>query len=207
MNYGQLKTMALQLIFSESIAGAPIPESYNNQADYVRAIPALANDGMMAIATAARRIPALVPLASLSRQSFGGESLYVLPDDCWQLMNGGLIWRRPDGLGGDSLERYHGYRLYAGKYLLVPDETPNREGMLVEYFRYPRQLPERPTDEAALDNSPETHGPLAWYVAAQLVLYDDPVRSATLRAGFETRLARLREPVTVEYAPVDDVYQ
>ena len=49
MNYGQVKKASLELIFSESIAGDPIALSYNNQADYVRMIPRLVNDGMMYI--------------------------------------------------------------------------------------------------------------------------------------------------------------
>ncbi|MCR5663557.1 MAG: hypothetical protein K6G17_01610 [Oscillospiraceae bacterium] len=206
MNYGQLKSMALQLIFSESIAGAPIPESYNNQADYIRAIPALANDGMMAIATSAKRIPAIVPLADLERQSLGDCSLYTLPEDCWQLMNGGLIWRGPER-AQDAWQRYHGYRLYMNRRLLLPDGLPNLGTMLVEYYRYPHTLPERPADGEALDNTPETHGVLAYYVAAQLVMYDDPARYAFLRSGYETRLLRLREPVTVEYVATENVYR
>ena len=65
MNYGQLKRQVMQLVFSESIAGNEIPVTYNNQAEYIRAIPGLANDCMMYIATTVKKIPELVLLTSL----------------------------------------------------------------------------------------------------------------------------------------------
>ncbi len=68
MNYGQLKKQVMQLIFSESIAGNEIPETYNNQADYLRMIPGLVNDGQIYIATTVMRIPEMIPLKDLVRE-------------------------------------------------------------------------------------------------------------------------------------------
>jgi hypothetical protein len=208
LNYGQLKKLTLQLAFSESIAGEEIPYTYNNQADYIRAIPGLANDGMMYIATTVKKIPELVPLTSLESEDFGAYTLYTLPKDFWQLNNGGLIWQRPDiyDIPRYSYQRYHGYKLYARNKLMIPKNVKNLDGMMVEYYRYPETLGDDPDDLTELDNTPETHSALPYYIAAQLVMYDDPFRYASLSNEFETRLSRITEPVTVEYAPVEDAY-
>ena len=198
----------MQLAFSESIAGTPIPSTYNNQADYLRAIPGLANDGMMYIATTVKKIPEIVPLSSLEKEDMGEFTLYQLPNDFWRLMNGGLIWQRPNAPFDYhyTYQRFHGYKLYANNKLMIPNRTPNLENMMVEYYRYPAQLREDPDDKTELDNTPETHAALPYYIAAQLVMYDDPFRYSSLHNEFETRLSRITEPVTVEYAPVEDAY-
>jgi hypothetical protein len=205
MNYGQLKKITMQLVFSESIAGDEIPVTYNNQADYIRMIPALANDAMVYIATTVKRIPELIPLKSLELEERGNYNLYLLPKNCWRLHNGGLIWQKPS-IEGPVLERYHNYRLYANDKLMVPRNTPNLDEMMVEYYRYPMQLGDSPADNVELDNTPDTHAALPYYVAAQLVLYDDPFRYSALWNAFETRLSRITEPVTTEYSQVDDAY-
>ena len=216
MNYGQLKTLALQLAFSESIAGTQIPLSYNNQEDYVKMIPGLANDGMVYIATTVKKIPEVIPLNMLPVEDAGEYNMYTLPSDYYKLMNGGLIWQRPD-MPYDmhyTLQRFHGYRLYGydkNKKLLIPKRTPNLDNMLVEYYRYPHKLPDYDPadpdyDSIELDNTEDTHTALPYYVASQLVMYDDPFRYTALHNEFETRLSRITEPITTEYAPVEDVY-
>lgn len=207
MNYGQLKKQVLQLIFSESIAGNEIPITYNNQADYVNAIPGLANDGMMYIATTVKKIPEVVPLISLQAQDMGEYTMYTMPKDFWKMNNGGLIWRRPDVYANDwTYERYHGYRLYAYNKLMVPKNVPNLDSIMVEYYRYPVALGDDPDDLTPLDNTPDTHFALPYYIAAQLVMYDDAFRYSALHNEFETRLSRITEPVMTEYAPVEDAY-
>jgi len=208
LNYGQLKKQVMQLIFSESIAGDEIPNTYNNQADYIRAIPGLANDGMMQIATTVKKIPELVKLTDLDQEDFGAFTLYTMPPNFWRLNNGGLIWQRPDiyDLPHYSYQRFHGYKLYANNKLMIPKKTPHLDQMIVEYYRYPETLGDDPDDLTELDNTPETHAALPYFVAAQLVMYDDAFRYAALSNEFETRLSRITEPVTTEYAPVDDVY-
>ena len=209
MTYGQLKKRVMQLAFSESIAGTEIPPSYNNQADYLRMIPGLANDGMMYIATTVKKIPEIVPLSSLEQQDFGAYTLYVLPNDFYQLMNGGLIWQRPDYALVDqhyTYQRFHGYKLYGRNKLMIAKKVPNLDNIMVEYYRYPSELKDDPSDNTELDNTPDTHDVLPYHIAAELVKYDDPFRYSTLHNEFETRLSRLTEPVTTEFAPVEDVY-
>lgn len=221
MTYGELKKLVMQLIFSESIAGTEIRETYNNQADYLRMIPGLANDGMMYIATTVKKIPEIVPLYSLGRSRAmlpGGYSEYILPADFWRMHNGGLVWPRPIGGGQIAYDRFHGYRIYANNRLLVPANVPNLGEVMVEYYRYPHKIPDIPDDALdkkeqeqerdgmELDNTPDTHAALPYYIAAQLVMYDDPFRYSALWNAFETRLGRITEPVTTEYSLVDDAY-
>lgn len=198
----------MQLVFSESIAGDPIPSTYNNQADYLKQIPGLANDGMMYIATTVKKIPELVPLSALPYEEFGSYRLYTMPPDFWRLNNGGLIWQRPEFFDAMhyTYQRFHGYKIYANNKLMIPNNVRNYDSLLVEYYRFPETLGEEPDEQTELDNTPETHTALPYYIAAQLVMYDDPFRYSALHNEFETRLSRITEPITVEYAPVDDAY-
>ena len=207
MTYGQLKKLVTQLIFSESIAGTEIQPTYNNQADYLRMIPGLVNDGMMYIATTVKRIPEMIPLSELTYEEMpNGDRLYTLPEDFWRMHNGGIVWPKPISWNATAYERFHWYRIYANNKLLVPSRVPNLDEMLVEYYRYPHPLSDEPEDTDELDNTPDTQAALPYYVAAHLVLYDDPFRYSALYNAFETRLSRITEPVTTEYSMVDDVY-
>lgn len=206
MNYGQIKHATMQLVYSDTIAGEEIAPTYNNQADYLKAIPALVNDCEMYIATTAKRIPKIVPLTLLDKQDFGAFNMYTMPADFWRLMNGGLIWPTKNDVGEPVFTRYHGYRLYANNQLLINKGVNGINQMMVEYYRYPEALPAEPEDSVELDNTPEVHSVIPYYVAAHLVLYDDAFRYASLWNEFETRLGRLTEPVFTESEPIQDVY-
>ena len=206
MNYGQVKHAIMQLVYSDTIAGEEIATTYNNQADYLKAIPALVNDCEMYIATTVKRIPKIVPLSSLDKQDFGAFDMYTMPSDFWRLMNGGLIWPTKNDIGAPVFTRYHGYRLYANNQLLISKSVNGISQMMVEYYRYPEALPAAPEDSAELDNTPEVHSIIPYYVAEHLVMYDDAFRYASLWNEFETRLGRLTEPVFTESEPIQDVY-
>ncbi len=195
MTYGQVKRAALRLLNASTVAGGEIPLSYNEQADLVKAMPSLVDDAVMQIATTVKKIPAAVPLERLERCEAGDGVLYTLPADCWRLMNGGLLRA---GRGG----RFHDYRLLGDRLLLPADER----GLWAEYWRYPVSVGSEPADELPLDNSPDTHTAVPYFVAGQLVLYDDAYRYAALHSEWETRLRRLGEPVFTERSPVRDAY-
>lgn len=206
MNYGELKRATMQLVFSDTIAGELIPPSYNNQADYLNMIPALVNDCQIYVATTVKRIPQIVELASLEKKDFGAFDMYTLPTDCWRLMHGGLIWGAVNDLGMPVFTRYHKYKLYSNDKLMIPKNVHNLDAMMVEYYRYPASLPAVPTDDTELDNTPEVHSIIPYYVAAHLLMYDDPARYAYLNNEYETRLARITAPVFTEHSEVEDVY-
>ena len=207
MNYGQVKKESLQLIFSESIAGTPIVSSYNNQADYERMIPGLVNDGMMYIATTVKKIPAMVALNSLVQDDTNENfDIFLLPQDCFEMMNGGLVLQHKKNDFGEIANRVHkNYRLYGGNQLWLP--KGQGANLYLEYWRYPKQFGEVPDEDEELDNTPDTHACIPYWVAAQAVLYDDAFRHASLYNTFEDRIARLKpNPTFIEDSRVEDVY-
>ncbi|MBR5342896.1 MAG: hypothetical protein IK149_03255 [Oscillospiraceae bacterium] len=195
MTYGQVKRAALRLINAGTIGGVEIPPSYNGQADLLKAIPTLADDAVMQIATTVRKIPAAVCLDALDHSEQGGWTAYALPADCWRVKSGGLL--RPDERG-----RCGGCRLL-GRQLLLP---AGEHGLWLEYWRYPVSLGSDPDDDAPLDNSPDTHTAIPYFIAGQLVLYDDAYRYAALHNEWESRLSRLSEAAFAEEGCVRDAY-
>ena len=195
MTYGQVKRAALRLLNAGTIAGLEIPPSYNDQADLVLAMPSLVDDAVMQIATTVKKIPAAASLEKLEKTGAGSGVLYTLPADCWRLMNGGLL--RP----GDD-RRFSDYRLL-GRQLLLPAEEPE---LWVEYWRYPASVGNEPDEDSPLDNSPDTHTAVPYFVAGQLVMYDDAYRYAALHNEWESRLRRLGEAVFTESSRVRDAY-
>ncbi len=195
MTYGQVRLAALRLLNAASIGGKEIPPSYNGQADLLKAMPTLVDDAVMQIATTVKKIPAAACLESMDRRTEGGRTLYMLPADCWRLKGGGL-------LRAESGERFFGFRL-VGNSLLLPEAE---SGLWVEYWRYPGSVGAAPADDTPLDNSPETHTAIPYFVAGQLVMYDDPYRYAALHNEWETRLSRLSEESSAEEGRVRDAY-
>lgn len=202
MTYGEIKKLVLDLIFSDTIAGDQIPNTYNNQADYVKAIPSLINDGQIYVATTVKRIPAMHPLTTPA-YSTEGFDVYLLPKNCWRMMHGGLMHERKDEFGHPTITRFHDYKLFGGDKLYIPK---GMTGLTLEYWRYPAHLKDNPKDFEELDNTEEVHAALAYYVAAELLMYDDAFRHATLWNAWEARLARMTEPVFVESGEVEDAY-
>ena len=183
MTYGELKNRVLELIFSYSVAGSQIPATYNNQADYIAMIPGLVNNGQMDIATSVKRIPAMAFLSELENEQVGERVLYKLPADCWLPFTGGLLFPR-----SRRYERFFGYRVIAGK-IELPFRAP--EGLALEYWRYPERVSAQTADSVELDNTPDVHECLVFYVAAYLLAYDDAYRYTTRseerRVGKECR--------------------
>ncbi|MBQ3374750.1 MAG: hypothetical protein IJG40_16625 [Oscillospiraceae bacterium] len=199
MTYGELKMRVLELIFSYSVAGSPIPATYNNQADYIAMIPGLVNNGQTDIATSVKRIPAMAFLIDLEQEEVGNRVLYKLPSDCWLPFTGGLLF--PESR---SYERYFGYRFIGGR-IELPFHAPS--GLALEYWRYPETVSSGTPDSEELDNAPDVHECLVFYVAAHLLAYDDAYRYTVFLNMYEERRKRLREPVWIEPCPIEDVYR
>ena len=199
MTYGELKNRVLELIFSYSVAGSQIPATYNNQADYLAMIPGLVNNGQMDIATSVKRIPAITLLEDLEQETVGERVLYKLPADCWLPFTGGLLL--PDSR---RYNRYFGYR-FIGSRIELPLHAPS--GLALEYWRYPERVSAQTADSVELDNTPDVHECLVFYVAAHLLAYDDAYRYTTFLNMYEERISRLKEPIWIEPGPIEDVYR
>jgi len=198
MTYREFKDYVLQLIHQYSIAGAQIPATYNNQADFLTRIPALANDALVYLATTARRLRASAELVQCD--SFGSWNVYELPDDFWQLRTGGLTGADAAG----NAVRADRFRLLGERRIAVPAEPA--AVWRAEYYRYPAELPAEPADTELLDCPPEAAYAAAFYAAAHLAMPDDPAAQAALYNEFETRLSRLGELPAAELGTVCGVY-
>lgn len=192
MTYGEVKRMALKLIFSDTAGGVPIEGSYNDQADYLAAIPALVDSAQMDIAVRAKKIPALIALSELRHETRDEVTAYELPEDCREVEGPVLPdMTRPD------------YRVLAGK-IYLKGEAP--QGTLLAYGRYPVSVGGDPEDDLELDGTPDVHSAIPYFVAAQLVLYDDSYRYGALRNEYESRVTALRDKPRCESGSIEDVY-
>ena len=125
--------------------------------------------------------------------------LYKLPDDCWLPFTGGLLMER-----SRRYERFFGYRIVAGKIELPCHHPPE---LALEYWRYPERVSSETGDDVELDNTPDVHECLVFYVAAHLLAYDDAYRYTVFLNMYEERISRLKEPVWIEPGPIEDVYR
>lgn len=199
MNYKQVRDLTLQLINRYTVAGSRIPDTYNDQADYLKRIPALLNEAAMQAATTTAPIRALDDLKNLRCDDNGAWLVYTLPEDCWQMVSGGLV--RYDGT---HFERFHRYHPVGANKFAVPKGLSGE--VQVEYYRYPRMLSEEPKDGDELDNTPAVQLVLPFYAAAQLVMQDDSFAFSALSSEFERRLARLSERLHTDFNTVEDAY-
>lgn len=199
MNYRQARDLTLQLINRYTVAGSRIPDTYNDQADYLKRIPNLLNDAAMQAATTTAPIRVLDDIRNLRCDDNGAWLVYTLPDDCWQMASGGLIC-----YDRGELERFHGYHPVGANQFAVPKGLAGE--VQVEYFRYPRMLGESPRDEDELDNTPAVQMILPYYAAAQLVMQEDAYACSTLKNEFESRLARLVQRPHTDFNTVEDAY-
>ena len=198
MNFGECKNRIMQLAFSYSLAGTLIPDSYNNQADYLAMIPGLINTAATEIATFHKRIPATKPLSALTKTTTGDYDVYSLPSDCVTMMDGGL--RLPVKAG-----RYHDYFRGVDNTIWVPKGT--RNDFLLEYWRYPADVSSQTADSTELDNTKDTHECIPYYAASRILLYDDAYRSAELMNEYREKIGKLKEPVWLESGVIANVYQ
>lgn len=198
MTLGECKKQTLQLAFGYSLAGTEIPDTYNNQADYLGMIPGLINAAAMEIATRHRRIPASAALSTLTKTASGEWDIYRLPEDCWQIMSSGL-------LDMDGRERFHAVRYRLDGTFCVPAGTDG--SLILEYWRYPVRVTGTTADTAELDGTRETQECLPYYAAYGILLYDDPYRAQVMFGEYEKRIGKLTEPVWLEVQPISNRYR
>lgn len=203
MTFEQVQNQVLKLLNQYSVAGTLVAPAYNNQQDYLNRVASLANDAVMEIATTARKIPATLDLSTLTGENAGDWVRYELPDDFYQFKTGDTLLTTDDG----RLLHTNRYTLSGKKYLLVPKrEIEEGSSYTITYYRYPKLLSEKPAPTDELDNEPETHYAVPFYVAAFLVIHDDSFLFASFYNKFEDKLAKMSAGLSVEAHSVDDVY-
>ena len=203
MTFEQVQNQVLKLLNQYSVAGALVAPAYNNQQDYLNRVASLANDAVMEIATTARKIPATLDLSTLGSEDAGDWVRYELPEDFYQFKTGDTLLTTDDG----HLLHTNRYTISGQKYLLVPKrEIEEGSSYTITYYRYPRLLRDKPAPTDELDNAPETHYAVPFYVAAFLVIHDDNFLFASFYNKFEDKLAKMSAGLSVEARSVDDVY-
>ena len=203
MTFEQVQNQVLKLLNQYSVAGTLVAPAYNNQQDYLNRVASLANDAVMEIATTARKIPATLDLSTLESEDAGDWVRYELPEDFYQFKTGDTLLTTDDG----HLLHTNRYTISGKKYLLVPKrETEEGSSYTITYYRYPQLLGDKPAPTDELDNAPETHYAVPFYVAAFLVIHDDSFLFASFYNKFEDKLAKMSAGLSVEARSVDDVY-
>ena len=207
MNYAQVRDRTLQLLNQYTVAGAAYAPSYNNQEDYLLRIPALVNDALMEIATTYRKINAYTVLdLDGDYEDFGNWAKFELPEDFYQFKTGDTFILT----AADHAFRTNLYTISGRKFLLVPKKALEKGGKYsITYYRYPRLLDlANLNDEMTLelDNVPETHAAIPFYVAAFLVIHDDSFLYASFYNKYEDKLAKMMPDISMEVHPVADDY-
>ena len=203
MTFEQVQNQVLKLLNQYSVAGTLVAPAYNNQQDYLNRVASLANDAVMEIATTARKISATLDLSTLESEDAGDWVRYELPEDFYQFKTGDTLLTTDDG----RLLHTNHYTISGKKYLLVPKrEIEEGSSYTITYYRYPQLLVDKPAPTDELDNAPETHYAVPFYVAAFLVIHDDSFLFASFYNKFEDKLAKMSAGLSVEARSVDDVY-
>lgn len=204
MKYKEVRDKTLMLLNQYSVAGEKMEASYNDQQDYLNRIPSLVNDAVMEIATTYRKIPVVLRLNDLTAEDLGGAARYELPDDFFQFRSGDALLTTEDG----RVLHTNVCAIQGRKYLLVPKGEARRLGdCAVTYYRYPRPLdPLSPDENDELDNVPETHYAVPYYVASFLVSQDDPFLCSLLYNKYEDRLGKMGPDVSAAAAQTEDAF-
>lgn len=197
MLYSDIKRETLSHIMQFTQRGNVIASSYNNQADYLNRIPHLINEAVVHIRTTVKPDPAVYQLSEGA--VIGDMVCYDLPSDFWTLRTGGVSVVR-DG----SFHKTNNYRLQGKKSILIPKAAEGE--YMVEYYRYPNQLPMNAKDSDELNEDIEIIQAATYYAAANLVTMEDEFTHTRLYNEYEARLARMTRGVAVEVAPVQDTY-
>lgn len=199
MNYGQIRDQVLKLLNQYTVAGQLVPPTYNNQEDYLNRIPSLSNDAIMEIATTYRKIRAYMRLSDMPSEDLGKEVRYEMPGDFFRFVSGSVV-RTTDG----RVLHTNDYFMQGRHYLVVPKE--DAKNYSIEYYRYPMLLADRPKDSDELDNEPETHRAVPYYVAAFLAEADDPHLGAMLNNKYQELVQNMGAGMAAEAHQVGDAY-
>lgn len=205
MTIRQCMDAALQLLNQYSIAGSIVPLSYNDQADTENRMLNLINDAQMQIATTVKPIDASVVIE--------------VPEPESNVPLGEISTKMPDGFNHSTaiyfkpLNDFVTRTVDARKYKWVGDDTlilPDRPAgtYTVVYNRYPERYDSTTdVDTTELDNTPDTHEIIPYFVAAMIAVDENPKTYYAMYNVWETRLARLgQKPAHATPNEMIDVY-
>lgn len=199
--YGWIRDFSLELINQRSIAGRTIPPEYNNQADYLQRIPKLVNMAANEIATSVKPIHASTLVSPEDGEVYGKYLRFDWPIEACAIHTGGFLIPEDGTVFFD-------YMIQENTHKILVDARKLREREFeLEYYRYPRAVPDEPEDDLLLDTGLEDNcwEAAAFYVASYLVMMDDHFMYASLNNQYENRIARLGTPeISTEAHIADD---
>ena len=209
MTIAQCKDAAFQLINQYSIVGTTVPLTYNDHNDDDIRMLNLINDAQMTIATTSKPIDEIftIEVPKKPRAEHTEELEITMPDNFIYSIGirfkplGAKHWGRVP----DRTIDMDFYKWLGEKTLLIPDRPAGT--WYVEYARYPQRYDSSTPLNTELDNTPDTHEAIPYYIAAMLLLDQNAYGYASLHNMWENKLARLGyKPAHAATAPVFDVY-
>ena len=179
MNWGEVKTAALQKMFLSSSDPALFTSATK---DYIGMMPAAANEGLMRLAVAGRYIPKSADVTSTSNL----YDLKTLISDLFDPITSGIM-KQVDGVwvyldGYDMLPNYVLRVHDAGGYTIR-----------VPYYAYPQTITTSTTDNTNIAMDKDGCALLALYIASELFKEDDIGLATQWRNEFEVALGAGRE--------------
>lgn len=205
MTIKQCMDAAFQHLNQYSIAGALVPLSYNDQADAQNRMLNLINDAQMQIATTSRPIEEFfeVDVPKIPHTTPTQEITVTLPDDCIHPI---AAYFTPSDGGPMLTQDARQFKWIDENIMLLPNRPAGH--YKIKYARYPvRYDASTNVNTTTLDNRPETHEIIPYFVAAMIVADENPKVHFILYNVWETRMARLGyRPAHAVSTQVEDVY-
>jgi len=195
---------ALQLLNQYTIHGTQVPLAYNDQIDTELRMINLINDAQMQIATTVKPIEKLITL-SVPEPDINDpvvDLTFIMPDDFNYAL--GITYTPLKGRIRTSVEANR-YKWLDEHHLLLPSKPGGT--YTITYNAYPIRYAADVERTTPLENTPDTHEAIPYYVAAMLALDENASAYQALYNVFETRLSRLgNKPAHATVAMVTDAY-
>lgn len=205
MTIGECIDASLQLLNQYTIMGVQVPDTYNDQEDDKLRMINLINDAVMEIATNARPILEYVEF-EVTKEDYADRKLRDLDFAMPSNFDRATAVLFTPAFGYDRTAREASdYKWLGDDVILVPNKYPGI--YRVEYMRYPMQYNQSTPLTTTIDNTPDTHTIIPYYVASMIAAYDDQKAYYTLYNIWETRLSRLGyKPPHATFENIQDVY-
>lgn len=199
---------ALQLLNQYSITGTIVPLSYNDQADTESRMINLINDAQMQIATTVRPIDTYIDVEVPPIPPMKPNDMVVveMPEDFYRF--GQVAFKKFRSFEHFFIDASH-YKLLGENKIALPNRPAG--SYHIEYHRYPERLDPymrgKILEETYLDNTPDTHEIIPYFVGAMIAIDENPKTYYALYNVWETRLSRLGyKPPHAENTLVHDIY-
>ena len=204
MTIRQCMDFALQLLNQYSITGTLVPLSYNDQSDTELRMINLINDAQMEIAKTVKPIVETMTV-EIPEPERGApiENISVsMPED---FICASRVYFTPANGLKQTMEEGSNYMWLGDDTLLLPNRPAGT--YRIEYHRFPVRYDKDVDKSTELDNTPDTHEAIPYYIAAVISLDENQRAYFALYNIWETRLSRLGyKPAHAVRTFVHDVY-